>query len=188
MTRITDEELLELIKKKNSNAFETLFKRYELSIFNYVLKFTGNRNLSQELLQETFTKLWFAASQFDAQKGNVKNWLFTIALNLSRNEISKKYYAYNYEDLLDHQCLQGLKNENLPDKILEKKELESQIAKALAMLKPPWREVVIFKHFQHLKFREIAEITKLPESTIKSRLIKAMIALKEILKKTELNQ
>ncbi|MDN5199799.1 sigma-70 family RNA polymerase sigma factor [Fulvivirgaceae bacterium BMA10] len=185
MIKNTDEELLALIKKKNSNAFKVLFERYESGIYNYILRYSGDRGLAQELLQETFTRVWFSAHLYAPDRGKVKNWLFTIALNITRNEMVKKRYIYRYEDIT---MLNDSKNEpdssksERPDLLLEHQDLKTTIAKALGNLKPELREVILLKHFQQLKFREIAEITKIAEGTIKARFRKAISELKKHLK------
>jgi RNA polymerase sigma-70 factor (ECF subfamily) len=62
---------------------------------------------------------------------------------------------------------------------LEKKEMQTSVANALGQLQPHLREVIIMKNYQHLKFREIARVTKTPESTLKARYHKAISELKK---------
>ncbi len=99
MEKSTDKELMNLVLKKNSHAFKILYQRYELAIFNFIFKYTSSREIAQDLLQETFTRVWFAAHLFDYEGGNFRGWLYTIALNTTRNEMSKKRYTYQYLDV-----------------------------------------------------------------------------------------
>jgi len=188
MEQKTDKELMKLICNKNSEALKMIYKRYELKIFNFILRNTGSREIAQELIQETFTRIWLAAHTFDQQKGHFKAWLYTIALNLTRNEMSKKEYTYHYIDSAEiHDIHQQRKliHAQGPNNILEQKELKNSITRALGKLKPSLREVVVMKNFQHLKFREIAEATKLPESTLKARYHRAIELLKKHLNTSE---
>ena len=184
MEKRTDKELMKLIVEKNTHALKALSRRYEIRIFNFILRYTGSREIAQELIQETFTRLWFAAHTFDHKRGNFKGWIYTIALNITRNEMSKKEYTYHFLDVDEipesRNEDEDLKNES-PDTILEQKELRNSIANALGKLKPYLREVIIMKNYQHMKFREIAEATNIPEGTLKARYHRAVALLKKIL-------
>ena len=94
MEKLNDKELINLVVDRNSQAFKILYHRYEIRIFNFILRYTGNREIAQDILQETFTRVWFAAHTFDRKKGNFKGWIYKIALNNTRNEMSKKRYDY----------------------------------------------------------------------------------------------
>ena len=168
----TDEELFKLIKQANKQAFKTLYERYELGVFNFILRYSGNRDLAQDLLQETFTKIWFTSEKYVQEKGNVKNWIFTIALNITKNEMVKKRYAFTYEPIEDIFYKVDTDENELTD-------FDDRIGNVLKTLKPDLREIILFKHYQQLKFKEISEITKLPESTLKSRFQKALSELKK---------
>ncbi|MFC1840238.1 RNA polymerase sigma factor [Thermodesulfobacteriota bacterium] len=186
----TDEELMQLVVDRNTEAFKALYQRYEVAIFNFILRYTGNRGLAQDLLQETFTRIWFASHSFNSKKGKFKTWLFTIALNITRSEMAKKQYSYSYLDITEMNSPEaGLAQpkQEQPDKTLENLELNRSIQQALSKLQPFLREVIILKHYQQLKFREIAQITNTPEGTLKSRFHRAIYLLKEHLIKMDKN-
>lgn len=184
MEKKTDKELMKLITNKNTPALKILYRRYEIQVFNFILRYTGSRELAQELIQETFTRVWFSAHTFDRKKGNFKGWIYTIALNLARNELSKKEYTYHFLEINDscghQQDNDDSKNKN-PETILEQTELKQSLSNALGKLKPYLREVIIMKNYQHLKFREIAGATNTPEGTLKARYHRAIALLKEYL-------
>jgi len=186
--RKTDEELMQLVVERNTEAFKALYQRYEVAIFNFILRYTSNRGLAQDLLQETFTRIWFAAHSFSIEKGKYKTWLFTIALNITRSEITKKQYSFSYFDVTEMNSsetdlVQPIHEQ--PDKKVENLELQRNIQHALSKLKPFLREIIILKHYQQLKFKEIAQITNTPEGTLKSRFHRAIQLLKEHLTKMD---
>lgn len=191
MENLNDKELMKLITAKNDQALKVLYHRYEKKIFNFILRYTGSRGIAQELIQETFTRLWFAAHTFDQKKGNFKGWIYTIALNIARNEMSKKEYTYQFIDAEEkrdwHLDGTALVNER-PDSILEQREMSDSIARVLGKLKPYLREVIIMKNYQHMKFREISEVTQVPEGTLKARYHRALELLKKYLKPMEDNR
>jgi RNA polymerase sigma-70 factor (ECF subfamily) len=188
MEKSTDEELMNMVLKKNTRAFKILYSRYETSIYNFILRYAGNKEIAQDLLQETFTRVWFAAHLFNHETGSFRGWLYAIALNITRNEMSRKRYAYHYLEVSEvpYQNEPANPPSEEPDAQVEQTDLKNVIATALAKLNPLLREIVILKHYQQLKFKEIAEMTETPEGTLKARFHRAMAQLKELLNPTEL--
>ena len=188
MDNSSDEKLMQLVLERNADALKTLYNRYSMATFNFILRYTGNRELSEDLLQETFSRCWFAAHTFNPRKGALKNWLFTIARNATRNEMSKKMHRYQHIEIdeLNASPTNSLRTMGCAESDLEKLELKSAINAALGKLKPYLREVVVLKHFHKLKFREISEITDTPEGTLKARFHYAVAQLKDLLKHLEL--
>ena len=180
----TDNQLMKLLTAKDKTALKELYRRYEMLVFNFLLRYTGHRGIAQELIQDTFTRLWFAGHTFDPKKGNFKAWLYTIALNLARNEMSKKEYTYQFlapDDAHNYNQVENDLQTKGPDAVLEQKEIQTSVANALGQLQPHLREVIVMKNYQHLKFKEIARVSMTPESTIKARYHKAISELKKLL-------
>ena len=188
MDNSSDEKLMQLVLERNADALKTLYNRYSMATFNFILRYTGSRELSEDLLQETFSRCWFAAHTFKPRKGTLKNWLFTIARNATRNEMSKKMHRCQHIEIddLNASMPNSLRTTGCAESDLEKLELKSEINTALGKLKPLLREVVVLKHFHKLKFREISEITDTPEGTLKARFHYAVAQLKDLLKHLEL--
>ncbi len=187
--RYTDEDLMDLVIDRNSKALKLLYERYSKGIFNFIIRYTNNREISEDILQETFTRTWFAAHTFNRKKGSFKTWLFTIALNITRNEMIKKRYQYNHMDIDDLSAEEEAAKNNSGAEVYEfadNYEIKDLIAGALERLNPFLREVVILKHYHELKFTEIAEITGTPEGTLKARFHTALAKLKIMLEKVEL--
>lgn len=185
----TDEELMMMVSERNTKALKVLYDRYNKSVFNFILRYTNNRVLSEDILQETFTRVWFASHSFNGEKGTFKAWLFTIGINITRSEMVKKRYDYHYIDL-DEINEQNIMHENYEDEtvgcIIKQTELKEIIGSALGKLNPFLREIVILRHYQKLKFSEIAAITNTPEGTLKARFHNAIGQLKMLLQTAEL--
>ena len=184
-----DDELMLTVIDGNTAAFNALYVRYEKAIFNFILRYTGNRGLAQDLLQETFTRIWFAAHSFNPEKGTFKTWLFTIALNITRSEMAKKQYSFSYLDVTEMNTSEkGLQaGHETPDRVIENRELQKKIQAALSKLQPFFREIILLRHYQQLKFSEISLITNTPEGTLKSRFHRAIQILKEHLNEMDMN-
>jgi len=188
MTKFSDEELMVLVCERNTKALKILYDRYGKGVYNFILRYTNNREISEDLLQETFTRVWFASHTFNPVRGAFKSWLFTIGINITRNEMTKKRYGYHYVDLdeISRDDEDRGKKETEPmENILEHSDLKDTISKAIERLNPFLKEVVILKHYQRLKFSEIAEMTNTPEGTLKARFHNALGQLKKLLETAE---
>ncbi len=171
----SDNELMELVARGDTMAFRVLYERYNMPIFNLILRSTGNREISQDLLQETFARLWQAAEIFDPRRGVFKGWLFKMALNITRSEMAKRRHHVYFMPVDEAQA--GIPQANGPDRMLEQQQQKNRVAQALGRLSPRLREVIILKYYHQLKFREIAEITDTPEGTLKARFHRAVAEL-----------
>ncbi len=185
MDKHSDNELMRLVAVKDTRAFSIIFNRYETNIFNFILRYTGNKEIAQDLLQETFIRVWYAAHTYDQKRGIFKGWVFKIALNIAKDEMKKKRYGYQYIELNDISSIKlelAHPNGESPDILAEESDTKNIIMLALEKLQPYLREVVILKHYHQFKFREIAQITNTPEGTLKARFNKAVAQLRVILK------
>lgn len=185
----SDDELMLTVIEGNTASFNVLYRRYEKAIFNFILRYTANRGLAQDLLQETFTRIWLAAHLFNPEKGTFKTWLFTIALNITRSEMVKKQYSFSYLDVTEIKASEKKLQADLesPERKIENRELQQKIQTALSRLQPFLREIILLRHYQQLKFSEISRITNIPEGTLKSRFHRAIHILKEHLNEMDMN-
>ena len=133
--------------------------------------------MAEDMIQETFTRVWTMAHTFRGDQGSFKSWLFTIALNVTRSELGRKRYRVRHqgEDAVEAVASRA----DGPDALLQRSETARRVATALAHMRPHLREVVVMKVYQQLKFREIADITKTPEGTLKARFHRAVAELRE---------
>lgn len=172
----SDEALAADMARGDTAALRALYDRYEAPAFRFLLRMTGDREAAKDLVQETFTRAWTMARLFDPARGRFKSWLFTMALNLTRNERSKKRYSTVH---LGPEAIEGMASHGeAPDAALLRAETSRRVSEAMAKLPPLLREVVVMKVHQQLKFTEIAEITRTPEGTLKARFHRAVEELR----------
>lgn len=86
----SDRALLERVAGGDADAFTALYRRYERPIFAFLLRLAGRRAVAEEWLQETFIRVWLAAGTHDPSRGQVRPWLYKIALNTARSEFVRK--------------------------------------------------------------------------------------------------
>ena len=188
MAILPDRALLERVAGGDTDAFTALYRRYERPVFGVLLRLAaGRRALAEEWLQEAFTRVWLGASTHDPSRGEVRPWIYKIALNTARSELSRKRHRAPHVSLDES----GL---DLPDERAGEKHVTARLdearraeAVAVALRELPgfMREVVVLRCSQELSFAEIAEVTGAPEGTLKSRFHRAVAALREALARGE---
>lgn len=192
MEERSDAALMELTARGDTVAFRTLYGRYENRIFNLVLRLTGHRELAQDLIQETFVRLWSSAHMFDPRRGTLKAWLYKMALNLVHTEMRRKVHGQSFEPLDEGRAsppgtgavgsaCAGSGGDD-PARSDERQEAARRLRQAVEGLSPLLREVVVMKCYEDLMFREMAEITGAPEGTLKARYHRAVMQLKKDLR------
>jgi RNA polymerase sigma-70 factor, ECF subfamily len=163
--------LLERVAAGDRGApLEELYRRYEARLYGLGLKLLGEQGLAEELVQETFVRLWRQAGRFDPARGSVGTFLFAIArriaVDLWRRPSSRPFEPPPAEDVASG-----------PDQL--EGVLEGlAVRDALQSLSPAHRQVLELFYGQDRKQTEIAELLGLPLGTVKTRAYYALRALK----------
>jgi len=172
-TRVDDAVLLRRVAARECGAALTeLYRRYAHQVYEFGLRLTGDRGLADELVQETFLRLWRSAHRFDECRGRAAAFLFTIArsqaIELMRRPSSRCPPAE--PDTLDDAAAQPDSYEAVLTRLM--------VDEAMTALSPAHREVLILSYQQHLTQPEIAKVLGVPLGTVKTRSYYALRALK----------
>jgi RNA polymerase sigma-70 factor (ECF subfamily) len=180
MSRLEDGALMERIVGGDSDAFAALYRRYERPLFNFLLRVTRRRPLAEDLLQETFTRVWRAARTWDPGRGPARSWLYKVALNAARSELGRKVHRMPHEplDAGGRELADGASGEGRLAARIDRAHQARAVARALDDLPDYMKEVVVLRCQEQLSFAEIATVTGAPEGTLKSRFHRAVIALR----------
>jgi RNA polymerase sigma-70 factor, ECF subfamily len=184
---LTDEELVERARKKDFGAFEQLLDRYEDKIFRLAYRFVRNESEAKEVLQDTFLSIWRKLDTFkgDAQFGS---WLYRVAANtaLMRLRAQRRHPEVSTEELpvgyLDNYGQVPPAGENWarrPDDELQSDELRRHIQSAVDALPEIYRTVFLLRDVEGLSTEETGEILSISVPTVKTRLHRARIALRD---------
>jgi RNA polymerase sigma-70 factor (ECF subfamily) len=192
---ISDEELVARARKKDYAAFEILLGRYEDKVFRLAFRFVRNESEAQEILQDTFLSIW---RKLDTFKGDslFSSWVYRVAANtaLMRLRSQRRHPQISTEDLpagfLDsYKASQGggyahfpSPGENWakrPDDQLQSDELRHHIQSAVDALPDLYRTVFLVRDVEGLSTEETAEVLGISVPTVKTRLHRARIALRE---------
>lgn len=151
MTMNPDIELFDRVQGHDSRAFDQLMRELSPELFHFILRMVSNAEDAQDILQDTFVRVWEKSHQF---KGNstVKTWIFRIAINLSYNHLKKRNrWSYAFLDEI-----KTLVSGSDPEKEVDKAFNASLLEKSLVTLTPRQHAVVVARLYQDLPFAEIA--------------------------------
>jgi len=184
----SDRALVERTARGDTDAFTQLYRRFERPVFAALLRLAGGRRaLAEEWLQEAFTRVWLGAGTHDPSRGEVRPWIYKIALNTARSELARKRHRTPHVsldegglDLPDPGAGEGRVAARLDDA-----RRAEAVSLALRELPDFMREVIVLRCSRELSFAEIAEVTGAPEGTLKSRFHRAVSALREAVGRTE---
>ncbi len=176
--RSTDKELMELIQGGDDKAFAELVSRFQDRLLNFVGRIVVDRETAEELVQEAFLRIFNQKHSYTPTFA-VSTWVYTIALNLARSELRKR-------KLRKYLSLDFLKEEadvELPEK--SNSDYESLIPilrKAIDKLPEDYKTAFILCDIQRLPYQQIAEVMGVPVGTVKSRINRARMMLRDKLK------
>lgn len=185
----TDQEIVALAREGREAAYRELVRRYERPVFSLVLRMVRDRQLAEDLAQETFVKALNAIATYRPEY-KFSSWIFKIANNaaidhLRRREVNTLSLdgapnATSQEDIEATALQVGDKNET-PLAELESRELGTAIERAIGQLRPEYRSCILLRHVEGLAYEEIAQMLDLPLGTVKTYIHRARHELRGML-------
>lgn len=174
---IDDQEIAKRLKQKDPDAMAELYDRYGGLLYSVILRSVGNQATAEDLVQETFLRIWNRIHTFDVERGRLEGWIVTVARNRAidylRSLRSQPGEAATPLEDLEHSGL-FVTRETEADRLTRRKT----VGAALERLNDAQREVLELTHFQGLTQTEIAERTHKPLGTVKSLVRSALKVLR----------
>ena len=173
--RDLDWAIVQRVQNGEVSAFNQLVQKYRQSLFSIIYNMTGNREDATDIAQEAFIKAFQSIKQFRGQ-ASFYTWIYRIAVYSSITFIkrAKKQRFINYETidetLVSSDILEYFTAKTKTEKGALLKELQEKLNEALQKLSPKHRIVVILHEVEGMNHKEIADITKTSEGTVRSRL------------------
>lgn len=189
---LEDTDCVILARGGNQSALEELVRRYTSKIYHLQFRLLGTREAAEDATQETFMRAYRSLARFDPRR-TFKAWLYAIAWNYARDELRRRKRRSRTLDvrprdrfdagsstadldLPDHRAV-------APSERLEQKEEEEWIHRALHGLRPEQRAVLVLREFEGLSYEEMAKLFACRVGTVKSRINRARLELKNVLVK-----
>jgi len=180
----TDEELVAAFRGGDLSAFDTLVQRWERKIQGAVYRIMGSGEDARDLAQETFLRAYRGLPTFKSE-ARFSSWLYQIALNLCRDRLRQRRgkTLVSIEDLDAATAARIERTGATAQDMVEAKDLGRIVAAAMSELPEEQREVITLKEYQGLTFQEIADTLDVPVSTVKTRLYRGLVQMRERLER-----
>jgi RNA polymerase sigma-70 factor (ECF subfamily) len=174
----SSQELIARVRSGDDEAFRLIFDRYIRPVISFIYDMIGQRDLAEELAQETFVR---AYKGIPSLKDDTKlsTWLFGIAKNVARESLRSRIRDNNKVEMENDSVMELSDKELLPDGQLLGKELNRVIHEALSLLDEDRREVFTLKVFHQRSYEEIAEITGFSIPKLKTDLHRARAEMRK---------
>jgi RNA polymerase sigma-70 factor (ECF subfamily) len=177
-----DQVLIQRILEGDKSSFEELMKKYNRKMFNFILRMVREEEIAVELTQDFFIKIFTVLHKYNFQY-KFSTWAYRICYNMVIDYVRKHQI---FVDSLDNDAIspkQLVDSKNYVDEDgfdkLEREETREYIWKMVEVMPFKYKELILMRYMQGLKYDEIAQIANLPVGTVKNRIFKA----KELLRK-----
>ncbi|MCI8651491.1 MAG: sigma-70 family RNA polymerase sigma factor [Oscillospiraceae bacterium] len=180
-------DLIAAAQSGDQNAFAQLVEAHQGKVYSLSYRMTGNPDDAADLTQEAFLNAWRGLASFHGQS-SFSTWLHRLTSNVCidflRREKRRTALSMTVEEDEEGRQAEVPDHRFSPEQELERRELRRTVQQGLAALSPEHRRVLVLRELEGLSYQEIAQCLELEEGTVKSRIARARIALKEYLQKS----
>lgn len=178
---ISEEQLVALLYQRDGKAFSILYERYSSVLFGIILKIVHSQELAEDVLQEAFINIWQHSQTYNPSKGRVFTWVLNIARNLAIDKTRSLYYKRsvneysleNYSIIADRQRYTEIHADDVG------------LKKVISSLPPEQKMLLDLIYFQGFTHLQVAGLLHQPLGTIKTKIRKTLLQLREQLKLRE---
>jgi RNA polymerase sigma-70 factor, ECF subfamily len=171
-----DTDLIRRIVAGNKLAMQLLYKRHNVRVFRFALRFIRNKAAAEDLVQEVFLDVWRKADEFNG-RSEVSTWLLAIVRNKALSVL-----RHRSTDQLDEDkaaCIPD--SADTPEMATQKEQARSITCKCLTQLSPAHREIIDLVYYHGKSIEDVARIVRIPVNTVKTRMFYARKHLAELL-------
>lgn len=172
MISLIEKEIVSLLQKADKKAMNLLYENYADSLYGVIQKVISDEDTAQDVLQETFIKIWRYARKYDASKAKLFTWLYRIAYNTAIDKIRSQKNKSGNEVQIETSAVYKITSNELNQDVLD-------IKKHLGSLDEKYQIVINALFFEGMTQQEASDELDIPLGTIKSRL---KIGLRELRK------
>ena len=180
MENATDIDIMLRVKSGDVDKLSLLFDRYKQRLFSYFYRLTLNAHHSEDLVQNVFVRILQYRHRY-SERGPFSCWLYRIAHNVFIDHVRKNNRYQPTEDFSDFDILDEREQD---DQFIRNEQLQL-LEKAMHLLSPDKREILVLSKYQQMRYKEIVKILGLSEANVKIKVFRALNDLKEIYVKLE---
>ena len=176
--------LIERCKRGEAAAFDALFRKYEKRVYNLAYRLSANYDEANDISIDTFVRVYQAIRLFRGE-ANFSTWLFRIVTNVyldrrKRAQNKQHLSLEEYIELEENSVARQIESPSpSPSALAEQQERHEMLQRAIASLPDYQRAMIVLYHHEGLSYEEIATVMTLPIGTVKSRLNRARLTLRE---------
>lgn len=176
----TQDYLISLLKQKDKKAIDILYKQYAKALYGVIVKIVEDKEISKDVLQEVFCKIWQKFPQYDMSKGRLFTWMLNIARNAAIDKTRSKDFKRRrqqerIEELIKQHPIQS------PSLITSTQTNTIDIQNLTHNLKPKYKQVVELIYIRGYSQTETAEILQIPLGTVKTRVRTAILLMRKMI-------
>ena len=176
MDTATDEALIRRIASGDRGAMQTLYARYHVRVYRFLLRLTRNPSSAEELISDVFFDVWQQAGRFEGRSA-VGTWLLSIARFKALSHLRRRPH-----EELDDEIAESLEDEtDTPEIIVQKADKAEKLKACLKALSREHREVVDLVYYHERSVEEVSQTLSIPENTVKTRMFYARKRLSDML-------
>ncbi len=167
----------------DQQAFEVLVQRYSAPLFTFICRFVGEYDVASDILQQVMLQLYLSLPKLRTGEP-LKAWLYQVARNRCLDELRRKRAMHFSEleqgtDEEEQSLLESMQDRSpLPDEVVERRDVQETLLKAIGALPPKFRAVVLLRYASQLSYAEIGRLLTMPEATAKTYFQRAKPLLK----------
>ena len=177
----SDAQLIQLTRDGDIQAFGQLVEKYQARLFHSLVHWSGNHEDAEDIVQDTFVQAFEKLDSFEGRSAFF-TWLYRIAFNLA---VSRKRKRRPEQSLDDRQARMGddvTDDDDAPDRHLLRAEQVGQVREALTRLQDDHRAILVLREMEGFCYETIGEILGVAPGTVRSRLHRARMQLRDLLK------
>ncbi|MES2203333.1 MAG: sigma-70 family RNA polymerase sigma factor [Patescibacteria group bacterium] len=179
---MNDAELIAAYLAGDEGAFATLTGRHLAAAYSFALRFVGEQHEAEDIVQESFVKVWQNLKRYNKDSASFKTWLMRIVRNTCVDHLRKrKHVPFSaFEDTEGEGAFANVPTDSpLADELFSKIEDVAELQRALGQLPAPYREVLLLYYGEDMTFEEVADALGASVNTVKSRHRRAMHRLRQ---------
>jgi RNA polymerase sigma-70 factor, ECF subfamily len=172
----SDQYLIDAIATGNQAAMRTLYARHNAQVYRFVLRIVNDAARAEDVVSEVFVEVWSQAARFE-RRSQVSTWILSIARFKALTSLSRRRDA-----ALDESAMELIEDTaDTPEETVLKEDRSTQLRRCLSQMSREHREVIDLVYYHEKTVDEVAEITRLPKNTVKTRMFYARKRLGQLL-------
>jgi RNA polymerase sigma-70 factor (ECF subfamily) len=166
---LADEDLMQLVRRGEARAFEAVYDRHSAAAFSLAYRMTGNRNVAEDVVQESFLSLWRSGARYDRARGSVRTWVLGIVHNRAIDAL-RRHAVHDRRRSSDEGIEERFEAPERTDAEVARRDEAREVRRALELLPADQCRVIELAYFGGFTHSEIAAMLDTPIGTVKGRM------------------